>query len=1269
MRPSRMVAMRNSPTFQTNLIAMAVLLAGLAILRLTPNAPAQEAPEPKRILVLYWDNRESQADDTFARNFQKTLESVPPGTFEYYSEYLESSRFPGENQSLLVRDYLQQKYSDRKIDVVVASAPVPLSFLLRYRNDLFTRTPIVFVSARRPTSTELAAGPGMTGLVMLNAYRETLDLALSLHPRTEHVFIVSGSLDRDKEYEKLCREELHDYESPASIDYLTDLKPDELDSRMRNLPARSIVLYIWQQSRNEDGKILQTSDVLASIASAADVPLYGMANWQIGKGIVGGYVRTVEVNGIRTAEIAMRVANGERPQDIPLEGIPVVPMFDSRELERWGIEEALLPLGSIIRFRVPSFWTEYRWYAIGGISILILQSMLIAGLVINRSLRKRAEVERERFASLAEAERLRLDEVVSHVPGVVWESVQEHGEAAREAMLVSDYAAKMLGYSVEEWLSTPGFAQSIIHPKDRDYVARVSEAILKDGGEGVLQFRWMAKDGRQLWAEAHLAATRDQTGKIIGLRGITIDITERKWATEALYQMQESLTIALEASQMGTWDLDLIKDYSGHRSLRHDQIFGYDAPQADWGREVARRHIVEEDRPIFDAAFARAMLTGDLDFEARVRWPDGSIHWMAARGRFYLDDNGQPTRGAGVNFDITERKRAEESLHISEERNRAILRAIPDLMFINSAEGVYLDHQANDPGDLLVPPTEFLGKNIREVLPVELADLFLSSFRRAQETDEPQSVEYMLPLNGDERWFEARVVTTQGDKILTVVRDITARKLAEAAVKENEARLGGIVGSAMDGIISFDQSQRIVLFNAAAETIFGCDAQEALGESVERFVPERFREAHRELIRTFGDPNVTTRALGSPVPIYGRRVDGEEFPMEASISQLELHGQKFYTVILRDITKRQRAVEALRESEERFRNMADTAPVMIWVSGADKTCTYFNQQRLDFTGRTMKQEIRAGWAEGVHPEDLERCLDHYNNAFDRRAQFTMEYRLRRADGQYRWVLDTGRARFSSGGTFLGFISSCIDITERKAAEEGLASLSGQLIRAREDECSRIARELHDDVSQSIALVSIDLQQLRQTPPETTDALRERLEIALTQITETSKKIHRVSRDLHPSKLVHLGLVQTLESLFVELRQRHGLKIKFVSGRLPSDMSQDISLCLYRIVQECLNNIIKHSGAKRCEVDLLRSRGEIRLRVSDSGMGFDIESPSTKKGLGLISMRERLRLVGGSISIDSRPSLGTQIDARVPLGRETSQDEGPSQEDNTRAGRG
>ena len=212
----------------------------------------------------------------------------------------------------------------------------------------------------------------------------------------------------------------------------------------------------------------------------------------------------------------------------------------------------------------------------------------------------------------------------------------------------------------------------------------------------------------------------------------------------------------------------------------------------------------------------------------------------------------------------------------------------------------------------------------------------------------------------------------------------------------------------------------------------------------------------------------------------GRRVDVSLTISPIRDSEGEIVGT---SKIARDITERKRAEEALRESEGRFRLVANTAPVLIWMSGPDKLCNYFNQPWLDFTGRAFEAELGNGWAEGVHPEDLKACLDTYTKAFDRREEFTMQYRLRRRDGEYRWVSDTGVPRFNANRSFAGYIGSCIDVTEHKLAEEALSNVSRKLIEAQERERTRIARELHDDVNQRIALLAIELDLLKQNLPD------------------------------------------------------------------------------------------------------------------------------------------------------------------------------------------
>src|SRR5262245_58050203 len=205
-----------------------VVLASASTSPFPAVARADQPAAPKRVLVLYWYNKDYPWNVKFDRGFQAALQSSMAGNVEYYPEYLESNRFPGENQSHLLRDYLREKYADRTLDVVVANSDASLDFLLKYRDDLLRRTPIVFVAARYPTDEQLSAAPGILGLVNITAHRRTLDLALRLHPDTEQVFVVSGTLEHNKRLEALAREELQGYEDRVRITYLTDLPPREL---------------------------------------------------------------------------------------------------------------------------------------------------------------------------------------------------------------------------------------------------------------------------------------------------------------------------------------------------------------------------------------------------------------------------------------------------------------------------------------------------------------------------------------------------------------------------------------------------------------------------------------------------------------------------------------------------------------------------------------------------------------------------------------------------------------------------------------------------------------------------------------------------------------------------------------------------------------------------------------------------------------------------------------------------------------------------------
>jgi len=361
------------------------------------------------------------------------------------------------------------------------------------------------------------------------------------------------------------------------------------------------------------------------------------------------------------------------------------------------------------------------------------------------------------------------------------------------------------------------------------------------------------------------------------------------------------------------------------------------------------------------------------------------------------------------------------------------------------------------------------------------------------------------------------------------------------------------------------------------------------------------------------------------------------------VERLRLLAEIFSNALIR-----KRVQQLLRESEERFRLAANTAPVSIWMSGTDKRRTFFNQGWRNFTGRTMEQELGDGWVSGVHPDDLEKCVAIFSASFDARVDFEMEYRLRRFDGVYRWVLDLGAPRYEPDRTFCGYIGSCVDITERKLSEESLRMLTGRLIRAQEEERARIARDLHDDFSQRLALLSIGLGQLWKKVPESDGEERAMILEMLKKTREMSSDIHSLSHQLHSSKLEHVGLGPALRGLCKEVNEKFKIEVRFIERKAHSSIPKDVALCLFRVAQEALGNIVKHSNSKDAQVELGANADGVSLCISDAGRGFDPGLQNSEAGIGLVGMSERLRLVGGTLSVRSEPDRGTDIFAEVPL---------------------
>jgi PAS domain S-box-containing protein len=286
----------------------------------------------------------------------------------------------------------------------------------------------------------------------------------------------------------------------------------------------------------------------------------------------------------------------------------------------------------------------------------------------------------------------------------------------------------------------------------------------------------------------------------------------------------------------------------------------------------------------------------------------------------------------------------------------------------------------------------------------------------------------------------------------------------------------------------------------------------------------------------------------------------------------------------------------------------------------------------------------------LHPADRQRVSQAVTEAREKRSPFTVEFRSLHGDGTVRWIRAAGEFQYSKRDDPERMLGIAIDITDRKLAEEAMASIGRRLIEAHEEERTRIGRELHDDINQRLALLAVELDRRKERLPSSPQ-LREYVRHTQQRIHEIAKDVQSLSHRLHSSKLDYLGLATAANSFCRELSETSDVNIKFNSAGVPRTIPKEVSLCLFRVLQEALQNAVKHSGVREFIVDLRGTSETVELTVIDRGLGFDEQEAFTRQGLGLISMRERLQLVHGELSVESYRGTGTTIHARAPLNRD------------------
>jgi len=630
-----------------------------------------------------------------------------------------------------------------------------------------------------------------------------------------------------------------------------------------------------------------------------------------------------------------------------------------------------------------------------------------------------------------------------------------------------------------------------------------------------------------------------------------------------------------------------------------------------------------------------AASTGEwCDCKVRVR--DGRVIDLAM-AVVHLSDG----TTLAIGRDITERKRAEEALRTSVrhqheiakqlEAERARLLEAQAVAKVGSweAELPSLEITWSEQTHRIfeTDPSHFhpsRPKFVESIHPADRAKVD-AAFQASLDKGAPSNVEYRIVMADsrvkvlEEQWRVFHDEQGRPIRLMGTCRDITERKRAEEALRRAAEFDEAALKSLGEGLYTTDTNGLVTSMNPAAEELFGWRFAELCGKKMHDMTHHHYRD---------GRPFPSFECVGFQVLTHGQplknyedvfiRKNGTFFDVIYSIAPMrDAAGQiSGLVVVFSDITERKRAEERLLESEARFRLVADSAPVMIWMSGKDKLCTYFNKPWLDFTGRSIDRELGNGWAEGVDPEDLQRCMDTYIQAFDRRELFRMEYRFRRYDGEYRRVLDIGAPRFNPDGSFAGYIGSCIDVTEQRRAEDQLQQAQENLARVtRVVAMGELAAAIAHEVNQPLTAIVTNSQFcLRRLDGATSkpEELRSAITAIVSDSTRASGIISRIRGLLMKGSPDRTELDINRIILDVTSLMRKELTRNRVSLR--TELAYDLAhirgdpLLLQQVLINLIMNAIEatHSfrgGRREILIRSAKNPGSVLVQVQDSGPGI------------------------------------------------------------------
>jgi len=749
-------------------------LAILLMVGLAPSASFAREPLPRSVLYLDENDPGLPFAQGISAAFRAALNARSAERIAVYAENLDLVRSSGPRYEEILKTYLREKYRDRPIGVITTIGPAALTFMLRARPELWPDVPAIFASVDPETAAQVQIPVGVTGLVRRQTVRDSVSVARALMPNLKRIALVGDRLERQN-FRRHFEEEIPLLAAEVEIIDLTGLPMVELRKRVATLPEDTVI-YFTTLTFDGDRPAYISRDALVSIAEVANRPIVVDLEPNVGYGGVGGLVADPDRIGSEAARLVLRILNGESAADIPvLAGNFVRPVFDWGELRRWNVSEHRLPAGSDVLFRQPGLWEQYKWYILAAAALVVIEAAFIVALLANR---RRLQASEDRISLAADAADL-----------YCWE-----WEIPSDQVWTTGTGRNALDWRPSRPLTFEQVMERV-HPDDRESMRQALQRSVEGGGDYEVDYRLVAPGVDTRWLAARGRCEFDRDGKPLRMRGVTIDITKRRQAEEALIASEQRVSLAADAANLRCWVHDLVTDQMWATQTGRNVLGWWPSRPLTFEQFMERVH--PDDRQSVRRAVQRSREDrSDYEAEYRLVVPSVGTRWVAARGRCEFDCDGKPLRMRGVTIDITKRRQAEEALIASEQRVSLAADAASLRCWEYDIQSDQLWATQTDRNMLGWWPSRPLTfEQFTERVHPDDRESVRRAVQRSREDRSDYEAEYRLVVpGGGTRWVAARgrrEFDRDGKplRMRGVTIDITKRRQAEEAARELSGRL------------------------------------------------------------------------------------------------------------------------------------------------------------------------------------------------------------------------------------------------------------------------------------------------------------------------------------------------------------------------------------------------------------------------------------------------------------------------------------------------